>query len=162
MNLSAVSRLPRRAFGGHWFRAIKPKYAGRPLALSYTADHWSRFSPGVDAQGQPFQTLYLADDPIVALREVEAIYGSTRIVPSPLDAWCVFPYAFALVAVVDLTDAHNQALIETSLQELTGPWGSAYYPRHDAPTQQLGEEIFGWRTWRGSCSRRRKAEEPIS
>lgn len=62
--------------------------------------------------------------------------------PNPLDAWCVFPYELALTAVVDLTDAASQALIEASLQELTGPWGSAYYPRHDAPTQQLGEAIF--------------------
>jgi RES domain-containing protein len=142
MKMDQVTLLPRRAIGGHWFRAIKPKYAGRPLDLAYTADHWSRYSPGIDAAHRPFETLYLAEDPIVALREVEAIYGSVRLVPNPIDAWCLFPYQLALNAVVDLTDATSLALISTSLQEITGRWGPPFYPRGTAPTQQLGEAVF--------------------
>lgn len=142
MNLRAVASLPRQARGGHWFRAVKPKYVGNPLALGYTADRVSRYSPGVDARITPFQALYLAADPIVALREVEAIYGSVAILPNPIDAWCVVPYECALTAVIDLNDPAGHALLGTSLQELTGPWRSAYYPGHDAPTHLLGEECF--------------------
>jgi hypothetical protein len=142
VNLGQVAHLARRAIGRHWFRAIKPRFAGRPLDLAYTADHWSRYSPGIDAQSRPLETLYLAEDPIVALREVEAIYGGTRLVPNPIDAWCLFPHECALTAVVDLTDPANQALIGSTLQELTGRWGPPYYPRGTAPTQQLGEAVF--------------------
>jgi hypothetical protein len=45
-----------------------------------------------------------------------------------------------LSAVADLTATDQQALLETTMQELTGNW-DAYAPG-EAPTQRLGSALF--------------------
>lgn len=144
MNLAVCRGLSRRSIREVWFRAVRLRHAVQdPLATAHTVDLPSRYSPGVFAKDRPFETLYLAIDPIAALQEVEAllVVGS-GIVPNWTDAWCVVPCDFSIGRVIDLTDTSNHTLLATSLMELTGHWKAPYYPRGDAPTQGLGEELF--------------------
>ncbi|HVA92819.1 MAG TPA: RES domain-containing protein, partial [Chloroflexota bacterium] len=84
----------------------------------------------------------LSEDPILAMREVEAIYGTRQVVPNPQEAWCIIPYRIGIGSAVDLTDQDNVDDLGTSWQELAGPWKPPYYLHGQAPTQQLGEAIF--------------------
>jgi hypothetical protein len=51
-----------------------------------------------------------------------------------------FHVSVRLQSVADLSDPAQQALIETSVQELTGNWDM--YSPGEAPTQKLGAALF--------------------
>lgn len=148
MNLSPLSTLPVVPRTGAWYRAISPRfYPTQAFDLSYTANVASRFSAGSGA----FQTLYLAQSPEIALREIQALYGpSGNTVPS-LRAVTLFRVDVQLQRLVDLTNPAVQSLFQTTVQELTGDWqvysalaALAAIPSlaPTAPTQQLGAALF--------------------
>ncbi len=125
--------------GRSWNGDIKIQERGSD---SHTAAITTRFNPG-RAANPPFEILYLAESPIVALYEVEAIFG-------PLDQHVVNPHRnnvatidieVHLQAIADLTEPKQQALLNLTVQELTGNWDT--YPPGDAPTQRLGAALYG-------------------
>ena len=92
MNLAAGGALPRRPETGVWFRAIQPQFWTTSLATAQTAVIPSRFNAGANAT-PPFAILSLAENPLVALFEVQALFGS------PTQPGGVIPLAAALTGV---------------------------------------------------------------
>lgn len=141
MNLDACDRLPTRVLGGVWYRAIAPHRLPTPLYVANSQDQPTRYNPGPKADAAPFSTLYLAEDHVLCLHEIEAVF-STRsgLVPNPLRTWCALNIAVGLTRVVDLNLDTNRNLLKTSIAELTGNW--RLDPDRQAPTQALAEALF--------------------
>jgi hypothetical protein len=162
MKLGAARSLPLRPAVGHWFRAIRPRHWPAALATDHTPAVASRFNPA-SPQRPSFEVLYLAADHTVALFEVGALVGSALpggiYLPNPRGAWTIVTVEVHLSRVADLTDPSNLALLQTSVQELTGDWQS-YSLRPDpapirppywtnVPTQRLGRSLFKMRGLEG-------------
>src|SRR5260370_32996049 len=84
--------------------------------------------------------------------EAQALLGSPTMaggsIPAPAGPWTVLTVRVQLEAVVDLSDVTSQALLDVSVQELTGDWRgyrqrsaatNVHIPTGTAPTQALGE-----------------------
>jgi hypothetical protein len=144
MKLSACRRLTRRPIHAIWYRAIATKHWKTALQTEHTPPVTTRFSPG-RAGRTPFEILYLAENPVVALYEVGAIVGPPeRPVANPHQSKMVpIDVSVLLQSVADLTDPSQQALLDISMQELTGNWDT--YPPGGAPTQRLGAALYATR-----------------
>ena len=118
------------------------------MKTDHTADIATRFNPGKVSK-TPFEILYLAETQIVALYEVGAIFGPPiQAFANPLKSKMIpIDVSVRLQSVADLTDPTQQALLDTSLQELTGNWDS--YSPGKAPTQRLGAALFRTRNVEG-------------
>lgn len=154
MNLSACSLLPTTPENSTWFRAIQPAHLPTGLRSSRAR---GRFNPGpllpISSQ---FEALYLAEDPVTALFEVQAMLGSPHrpggSLANPRLTYVQLNVRVLLQAVVDLTDVPTaQIPLQTTAQELTGDWEgyqlrSAFTPVPApvgiAPTQELGHALF--------------------
>jgi RES domain len=92
MRLSYCRLLPRRPLTGTWFRAIRPQFLQTSLAYHHTTTIPGRFNAG-STQRPGFPVLYLAEDQLVALFEVNALLGSPFpgqvYLPSPHASWLV-------------------------------------------------------------------------
>lgn len=156
MNLAACASLTIAPIAGIWYRAIQPQFWQTSLQTSHTKSVPSRFSPGPAADPR-FEILYLAENHLVALLEVQALLGSPLplglVVPNPRHAWVVINVQVRLQYAVNLTITSEQALIGTTAQELTGDWrgnqfrspySSVIAPTGPAPTQELGEALFAF------------------
>ncbi len=126
------------------------------LSVAHTAHIPSRFNSALQAPGNQFEILYLAQNPLVALQEVGALYGSATspggIIANPVGTWVTFDLTVKLQHFADLTGPSEQSLIATNVQELTGDWRSYHLrsihhtpwmpgPVAPAETQQLGEQL---------------------
>ena len=154
MNLLQCAALRRGPFTGTWYRAIQPQFWTTALATYQTRVIPSRFSIGATATPQ-FEMLYLSENHLVALFEVQALLGSPTppggLIPHPQRAWTVLNVDVQLQAVADLTQESQQQVLETTAQELTGDWRgyqqrspatSVSQPVGVAPTQALGAALF--------------------
>jgi len=107
MNLAACGALPRRPETQVWFRALEPQFWTTSLATAQTAVIPSRFNAGANAT-PPFEILYLAENPLVALFEVQALFGTPTqpggVFPHPRQAWITVNVTVQLQAVTDLTE----------------------------------------------------------
>jgi RES domain-containing protein len=141
MKLAACKRLRLQPINGIWYRAIAARHWKTALRTVQTAQIPGRFNPG-KAATTPFEILYLAENPVVALYEVQAIFGPPhQAIANPHESkWLTVDTRIRLSAVADLTATDQQALLETTMQELTGNW-DAYAPG-EAPTQRLGSALF--------------------
>lgn len=139
-----------------WFRGVPQAHARAPLGYTHTVFATGRFNAGSTARpGIP--VVYLAETQLVAEFEVGALLGSPlpgRVrVSHPNPHWTFFPVEVQLKAVVELTAPGTLALLETSVQELTGDWigypvrvphPPNARPYHtEVPTQQLGHAVHG-------------------
>jgi len=92
---------------------------------------------------ETFEVIYLAEDPITALAEVNLIFSSNpsvgKIKGPPMVHIAVDGI---LESVVDLTLADAQSALATSHQELTGAWLWEQAQTGEAPTQRLGRVVF--------------------
>jgi hypothetical protein len=154
MNLSACGSLATAAVTGIWFRALDPHFWPTALQTAHSRSNASRFNAGPLA-GTPFEMLYLAEDPQVALFETGALLGSPSQIggafPNPRLTSAILNVRVQLQRVADLTVAVQQRLLETTAQELTGDWEgyqlrgprtSVSEPVGIAPTQELGAALF--------------------
>jgi hypothetical protein len=137
---------------GTWYRAVRPQFQATILSTGHTTTITSRFCSGSIAHSQ-FQTLYLTEDPIVALFEVQALLGSWHgvNVPNPNVFFTVISVKVKLTSIADLRDPAQLQHVGASIQELTGDWegyalrsptpptSPPYYS--DVPTHQLGYEL---------------------
>jgi hypothetical protein len=139
---------------GVWFRGIESQYIASPLQYSHTVSHSSRFSYA-DHQSPSFPLLYLAENHLTALKEVQAIFnppGTQVVVPNPHGTKLILDVTVSLTAVLDLTDEAVLPELQTNLQELTGDWRGFYLRmlpgssvkgiRSPAPTQMLGAALY--------------------
>jgi hypothetical protein len=154
MRLARARLLTRRPLTGVWFRAIRPQFFPSALASTHTATIPGRFNAG-SSQRPGFQVIYLAEDPLVALFEVNALLGSPLpgqpYLPNPLFPWSVINVDVQLRSVVDLCRQSQRRLVETTVQELTGDWRGyslrnprpVVHPPHwtNVPTQKLGAAL---------------------
>jgi hypothetical protein len=152
MKLKNCSRLNPIGFGGVCYRAVPPQYLATVLQTGHTATVTTRFSSGSLAHPQ-FEILYLSENPVVALFEVQALLGSWHgvNVPNPHVFSTIVSVQVRLSFVADLTIDPNLRQIGTTVQELTGDWGGyslrspisptnkPYYSH--VPTQQLGHAL---------------------
>lgn len=135
---------------GPWSRAVAFKYlTGPPPGAPPGAPPSPLWPGGAKQFGQrftpkgSFDTAYLASDIDTAMREVGAVLVDNDGKPIPLAA---SPFVAVSVLgvvhnVLDVTDPAVQAMIGTTLSELTGAW--AFVPGGGvAPTQQLGEAAY--------------------
>jgi hypothetical protein len=94
---------PTHPESGTWFRAIQPHFLTTALSTAHTSAIPSRFNIGSAASPQ-FEILYLAENHMVALFEVQALLGSPLssggIVPHPRRAWTILNVAVNLQYIV--------------------------------------------------------------
>ena len=139
----------RRAYGTVQF---SPSFGKPPLLRTRVLP--SRFNEGSLARPQ-FEVLYLAETPIVALFQVQAVFGVPTqpggVIANPCCPWSVINVQVHLQDVADLTQVSQQTLLATTAQELTGDWQgyqqrnaltSVSEPICAAPTQLLGAALF--------------------
>jgi hypothetical protein len=155
VNLGACRKLDLSPETGVWYRTVGLEHLTTPIDTAHTKATISRFSAGPIASS-PFEILYLSESFQVAQFEFGALAGNPLVVGGILNA----PGSFAAVhvkvvlqRVADLTVVSQQDLIETTAQELTGDWrgyqhrtaarSSVQEPVGTAPTQDLGEAVFG-------------------
>jgi RES domain-containing protein len=74
MKLVACKRLKFQPINATWYRAISTEHWRTALSTAHTSIVATRFNPGRTAE-TPFEVLYLAENQIVALYEVNAIFG---------------------------------------------------------------------------------------
>lgn len=155
-NALKTTRVPTSKLPGTWYRAIPPRFWSTALQTSHSMTIPSRFNFGQNASlahsaggsVAPFPLLYLAENPLLALFEVQALFGSLhQPIPNPAHPWTTLNVQVSLSNVLDLTDFQNQAAIEMNAQEITGDWrgyglrsaaSSVNSPTGIAPTQVLG------------------------
>ena len=156
MNEAAGGQLAHVPLTGTWFRAIQPQYWQTSLQTSHTRTIPGRFNPG-NQPAPGFEVLYLSENPMVALFEVEALFGSPMsaggAIANPRHAWLIINVDLQLQEVADLTNVSGaQSPLQTSAQELTGDWRgyqqrtsqtSITSPIGLAPTQELGNSLHG-------------------
>jgi hypothetical protein len=149
-----LPRLPLISEGGPWTRALgyhllqgpppgasgppQPLWPGGPILTG------ARFN-----LKETFGGIYLAPDPLTALKEVEAILSRKGLPPSTIltPPWTVFAVQGVLEKILDLTDRRLQARLGTSFSELTGDWRiqQSRHLRGDGPlppTQLLGRVAY--------------------
>lgn len=155
MNFAACAQLPLRPLTGTWFRAVQPQHWLTSLQTVHTRTIPGRFNAG--RQGAPGHTVvYLAENPMVALYEAQALFGSPTtsgtVLANPRHGWIIINVNVQLQGAADLTDAHRaQQPLQTSAQELTGDWRgyrqrspqtSVSAPTGPSPTQELEKALF--------------------
>lgn len=141
-----------------WYRAVRPHFVTKQhaLATAHTKTIPGRYNGGTLAR-PAFPVLYLAENHIVALFEVQALVGSPVVVSGVhthpgAKTWTVLRVNVSLQRVGDLTELNQQSIFETNAQELTGDWRAYGYrnPRttsvgwpsgFPAPTQKLGAAL---------------------
>jgi hypothetical protein len=155
MNLAAAAGLPTCSIKAVWYRAVDPRYLPTALHYSHTRLFASRYYEGPTA-AVPFEIVYLAENPLVALFEVEALFGSPLIpgglIANPARSWLTINAQVQLTKVADLTDVSgSQMPLSTTAQELTGDWKgyrqrsastSVSVPVGAAPTHELGAALY--------------------
>jgi hypothetical protein len=153
VNLAAVSLLTDHPENRAWYRVVGTRYLASPIATAHTVAVPSRFYDPITAYPQ-FSSLYVSDSSLVAMFEAQALFGSPTTpggtIPAPAGGWIVLTVRVQLDAVIDLSDTTSQALLDASVQELTGDWPgyrqrsattNVTNPTGRAPTQNLGEAI---------------------
>lgn len=145
--------LPVRPHTGTWYRAIAPVHFATALSTSHSRTVPGRFNDGSPAS-PAFPILYLAEDPMLALFEVGALYGSPapgKTVPNPKHSAATLNVNVTLNKAADLTSIPEQLIFDTNVQELTGDWPgfktrnastSVKVPIGIAPTQELGAALY--------------------
>jgi RES domain-containing protein len=152
MNLANCATLVRGPISGTWYRAVQMRFLSTVLSTAHTPNIPSRFNPAY-LHSTSFEVLYLAENRIVALFEVQAIFGGLpgTLVPNPATPWVIANVRVSLNSIVDLGDAALQMHINTNAQELTGDWQgyqdrgpttSVNGPTGLAPTQELGLALY--------------------
>lgn len=144
--------LPSTSLSGTYYRAVNTKFITTAISTAHTPTVVSRYSDGKHG----YKLLYLAEDHLTALCEVNAMLGVPwspgSLIPSPFGSWTVVPVNVGLRKVLDLTDATTQTALKTNYQEVTGDWqGYTLRPLYNstvfgtgtgaAPTQDLGKHL---------------------
>ncbi len=108
MNLAACKRLTLQPINAIWYRAISAEHWETVLRTEQTMHSPTRYNPGQTSK-TPFETLYLAENPLVAYYEIGALFGPPdQSVAHPAKRK-VFPIDLSvrLSSVADLTDPRN-------------------------------------------------------
>ncbi|MEN9840719.1 MAG: hypothetical protein RL376_519 [Verrucomicrobiota bacterium] len=108
--------------------------APEPLWGGAAALHGARFTPkgGCDS-------VYLAWDPVTALLEVQALVALPgAMIPMRSEPWALVTVDGIVSHVLDLTNPVTLTALDTTDQEMTGPWATTT----NRPTQELGQAAY--------------------
>jgi RES domain-containing protein len=155
MNLQACAGLIGIPVARTYYRAIQPQFWQTSLQTVHTRTIPSRYNAGPLSTPQ-FEVLYLAENHMVALFEVQALFGNPLVpggvVAQPRQSWTVISVNLQLQSVADIADPRTQSQLQTTAQELTGDWRgymqrssvhtSVSGPTGIAPTQELGAALY--------------------
>jgi RES domain-containing protein len=143
-----------RPHGGVWYRAIPPRFITTALNVAHTKTVPGRFNDASPI-APSFPVLYLAENSVLALFEVQALFGSPRtpggLVSHPKRSATILNVTVTLNNLTDLTNLREQLIFDTNAQELTGDWRgfklrststSVTVPTGTAPTQELGAALY--------------------
>ena len=120
------------------FQLIHARHAATALSAIGSLRYGGRYNaPGT------FEALYLADTPVTALREIDALVQTDgRLLGVKGPPRILLSVEFRLAAVIDLTDAHIRDTFRTTIEELCAPWRPHNVAGRLAPTQALGGAIY--------------------
>jgi len=142
---AALSKIGLVSIHGPWWRIVAFRYLIRkppePLYAAGSKVDGARFTP----RGG-FDSLYLAEDQVTALAEVNALIqlpGGPLPVRTP--PCTLFVVDGIITRVLDLTDTKTLAALGTTEQEMTGAWATATNP----PTQALAQAAYNLGTIAG-------------
>ena len=153
LQYAIAAGLIRKPLVGTWYRAIPTVFISTALSVSHSRTVPGRFNDS-SSVSPSFPILYMAEDHLLALFEVQALFGSPKpggLVPNPKIAVAILNVNISLHEVADLTDLHEQSIFDTNAQELTGDWRgfrlrspstSVPLPTGTAPTQELGAALY--------------------
>ena len=161
MDLRHCSALRRGPIVATWYRAVDPAFLATAISTKHTPTITTRFSPGTKIN-PAFEILYLAENPLVAMFEAQALFGSPTkpggVVPNPARGLVMMNISVQVSDTADLTHPGEAMVVSTNAQELTGDWlnftnrsGGAPHAGK-APTQEFGEKLFGLGTFKGFVS----------
>ena len=134
----ALLKVRLMAVHGPWWRAVAFRYLSKPpfepLYASGSKLAGMRFTP----KGS-FDSLYLANDPVTALAEVNSLI----MLPGGPVPMAARPYTIVAVngivsRVLDLCDATVLATLKTTEMEMTGAWATSVTPQ----TQVLAQAAY--------------------
>lgn len=135
--LGAINNLPTTSLEETFFRVIHAKYAATALSAVGSYQHGGRYNPS-----GKFEVLYLANSPVTALEEVEALLRSGAVlqgVRGPprilLSVQC------ALQSVLRFDEATLRPLSLT-VDDLTQPWREQLRRGEIPLTHKLGRACF--------------------
>lgn len=133
----ALRNLPLTPLTQTFFRVIHAKYAATALSAVGSYRFGGRYNPAGS-----FEVLYLADNPVTALEEVEAllrtnddlrgIKGPPRIV---LSVECTFQHVVQL-------DGDALRDLDLLLEDITRPWRESLRRNQTPVTHQIGQISF--------------------
>ncbi len=147
--LRKLASCPLRSVAGPFVRCVEHRHLAAPppgaLPGSGPRPLWPGGSKLFGQRFTPkggFDTAYLACDPVTALAEVQlALVGPTGASLLSRPPTIVLTITGVVLNVLDTTNPVIQALLGTTLSELTGAW--AWVPGGGmAPTQILGEASY--------------------
>ena len=135
---AVLQQLPLVAVSGPWWRSIAfhylPANPSEPLWAAGSKKEGARFTP----KGS-FDSLYLSWHPITTLAEVNGIVMlPSGPVPQQTPPLTLFVIQGIVTRVLDLTNAAILEALETSEQEVGGPWAKMATP----PTQILAQAAY--------------------
>jgi RES domain len=138
MKLSGCGRLSLSPLTGQWFRALNLRHWNTRLSTDHSKVYSSRFSDASPAVPS-YRMLYLGENHQVAIFEVGALLGDPNDpVSNPRGSWALMSIQIKLHHIADLSDSHQQKIISTNHQELTGSWINSPKP---VPTHELGAAL---------------------
>lgn len=132
-----LKNLKLSAFSQVTYRLIHAKYYQTSLLAIGSMKFAGRYNPK-----EQYEVLYLADSPITALQEVNAVFRSNaQLFPVKDIPRILLSIECQLSNILDLTDEAIVKELGTSFQELTGSW-VLHSQSSLPPTQLLGKACF--------------------
>ncbi len=133
-----LAKVPLTSAHGPWTRSIGFQHLvgarSQPLWGGASKIKGARFTPP-----RSFDSIYIANDPITALTEVWTLVmlpsAPLPVLSHPL---VIISLEGILHCLLDLTDPAILTALDTTIQEVTGPWTTSLNP----PTQALGQAAY--------------------
>ena len=130
----ALADLPIQPQQGTAYRVIPAQYHLTALSGIGALKHGGRYNPK-----EQLEALYLSENLVVALQEVNALKQTDRgLVGLATNPKTLLSVHYTLQRVLDLTNHGVQRQLHTTMEELIQPWLLAQSRGEVPPTQQLG------------------------
>ncbi len=140
--IQALASLSVQEEIGVAYRVIHAKYAGSALSSIGSLKFGGRYNPP-----QTLELLYLANDPVTALQEVNAVIQTeSRLLGVKGPPRILLSVDYRLQAVLDICNPNTQSVLKTTLTELIAPWRPVNAQGQLASTQILGTAVYDFKS----------------
>lgn len=135
---NALSELPTHPLTTIAYRFIPLRYAGTALSSIGSLKLGGRYNPP-----SAFEVLYLSENPVTALQEIQMVrVTDAALFSAKSSPRILLSVEMTLQAILYVTASDVQATLGTNLQELTGSWIAPNARGEEAPTQRLGRAVW--------------------